>query len=217
MVDAVIFDLDGVIVDSEPVWERVRREYVGEHGGAWQADSQRRLMGMSTAEWSHYLSAGLRVDRSPREVATDVVAEMARAYTTRVPLIPGAVDAVERMGARFRLGLASSSPLSLIKTALEAAGLSGAFQVALSTEDLRAGKPAPDVYLAVAERLGVDPARCVAVEDSSNGVRSAAAAGMAVVAVPHAAYPLDPEASSRAAVTLSTLDELTVERVERLA
>src|SRR5262245_66665837 len=109
VVDAVIFDLDGVIVDSEPVWERVRREYVGEHGGAWQSDSQRRLMGMSTAEWSRYISEGLRVDRTANQVATDVVARMSRAYTDRVPLIPGATEAVGRMGRRWPLGLASSS------------------------------------------------------------------------------------------------------------
>ncbi len=209
MVDAVIFDLDGVIVDSEPVWERVRREYVGEHGGAWRVDSQRRLMGMSTDEWSHYLADELRVDRTASEVAADVVAQMARVYHDKVPLIPGAADAVIRMGERWRLGLASSSPLSLITTALDAAGLTDAFEVVLSTEDVPAGKPAPDVYLAVAERLGVDPVECVAVEDSSNGVRSAAAAGMRVIAVPHGAYPLDPDAAAKVSRTLPTLDDLT--------
>jgi HAD superfamily hydrolase (TIGR01509 family) len=210
VVDAVIFDLDGVIVDSEPVWERVRRQYVSEHGGAWRADSQRRLMGMSTDEWSRYLSGELRVDRGPKQVAADVVAQMARAYTEGVPLIEGAVDAVRRLGERWPLGLASSSPQSLIKTALDAAGLGHAFAAVMSTEDVAAGKPAPDVYLAVADRLGVDPRHCVAIEDSSNGVRSAADAGMAVVAVPQAAYPLDGDAAARTTQTLSTLDSLTV-------
>ena len=216
MVDAVIFDLDGVIVDSEPVWERVRREYVGEHGGAWKADSQRRLMGMSTNEWSTYLSDELHVDRTPKEVASDVVGRMARAYTSRVPLIPGATEAVGRLGRRWRLGLASSSPVSLIKTALDAAGLGDAFEVVLSTEDVLAGKPAPDVYLAVAERLGVDPAHCVAIEDSSNGVRSAAAAGMAVIAVPHNAYPLDADAAGKVVRAVPTLDVLTADDVAAL-
>jgi len=216
VVDAVIFDLDGVIVDSEPVWERVRREYVGEHGGAWKADSQRRLMGMSTNEWSTYLSDELHVDRTPKEVASDVVGRMARAYTSRVPLIPGATEAVGRLGRRWRLGLASSSPVSLIKTALDAAGLGDAFEVVLSTEDVLAGKPAPDVYLAVAERLGVDPAHCVAIEDSSNGVRSAAAAGMAVIAVPHNAYPLDADAAGKVVRAVPTLDVLTADDVAAL-
>jgi HAD superfamily hydrolase (TIGR01509 family) len=216
VVDAVIFDLDGVIVDSEPVWERVRREYVGEHGGAWQADSQRRLMGMSTAEWSHYLSDELHVDRDPDQVASDVVAGMAKMYSERVPLIPGAADAVQRLASRWPLGLASSSPLALIRTALDSAGLTDTFAVVLSTEEVRAGKPAPDVYLAVAERLGADPKHCVAIEDSSNGVRSAAAAGMAVIAVPNPAYPLDSDAAGRTARTLSTLDSLSVEDVAEL-
>jgi beta-phosphoglucomutase-like phosphatase (HAD superfamily) len=142
---------------------------------------------------------------------------MTRAYTDRVPLVPGATEAVGRMGRRWRLGLASSSPLPLIKTALDAAGIGDRFEVVLSTEDVDAGKPAPDIYLAVAERLGADPTHCVAIEDSSNGVRSAAAAGMAVIAVPHAAYPLDADAATKAARTLLSLDELAADDVARLA
>jgi beta-phosphoglucomutase-like phosphatase (HAD superfamily) len=217
VTDAVVFDLDGVIVDSEPVWERVRRAYVDEHGGTWQADSQRRLMGMSTDEWARYLSDELRVDRTPAQVATDVVAQMAQAYADQVPLIAGAADAVSRMGGSWRLGLASSSPLSLIRTVLDAANVARAFQVVLSTEDVAAGKPSPDVYLEVARRLGVDPRRCVAIEDSSNGVRSAAAAGMAVIAVRRPAYPLDEDAAGQAARVLSTLDYLSADDVAILA
>jgi beta-phosphoglucomutase-like phosphatase (HAD superfamily) len=120
------------------------------------------------------------------------------------------------LGQRWPLGLASSSPQSLIKTALDAAGLGDAFGVLMSTEDMAAGKPAPDVYLAVAERLGVEARHCVAIEDSSNGVRSAAGAGMAVIAVPHTAYPLDSDATSRTIQVLSTLDSLTIEDVAAL-
>ncbi|PZG02842.1 HAD family hydrolase [Micromonospora deserti] len=216
MADAVVFDLDGVIVDSEPVWEEVRRAYVAAHGGTWQADTQHRLMGMSTGEWSRYLSGELRVDRGPEQVATEVVEEMTRRYAARVPLIDGADQVVRRLAARWPMGLASSSPTRLIAAALAATGLTDAFGATLSTEETARGKPAPDVYLAVAERLGVAPARCVAVEDSSNGVRSAAAAGMRVVAVPHGAYPLDPDAERLAAVVLGSVGELTPEAVERL-
>ncbi|WP_428962462.1 HAD family hydrolase [Micromonospora fluostatini] len=216
MVDAVIFDLDGVIVDSEPVWEEVRREYVATHGGTWQPDTQRRLMGMSTGEWAAYLSGELGVDRTAEQVATEVVDEMARRYATRVPVIDGADQVVRRIAARWPLGLASSSPTRLIAAALAATELTGSFRTTLSTERTERGKPAPDVYLAVAERLGVDPARCAAIEDSSNGVRSAAAAGMRVVAVPHGAYPLDPDAERLAAVVLSTVADLTPEVVDRL-
>ncbi|TDC35940.1 HAD family phosphatase [Micromonospora sp. 15K316] len=217
MVDAVIFDLDGVIVDSEPVWEEVRRAYVATHGGTWQPDSQRRLMGMSTAEWAGYLSGELGVTRTAEQVATEVVDEMTRRYAERVPLIDDADEVVRRIAARWPLGLASSSPTRLIAATLAATGLTDSFRTTLSTEETERGKPAPDVYLAVARRLGVDPARCVAVEDSSNGVRSAAAAGMRVVAVPHGSYPLDPDAAQLAAVTLRSVDELTPEVVERLS
>ncbi|MFI5835543.1 HAD family hydrolase [Micromonospora sp. NPDC051300] len=211
MVDAVLFDLDGVIVDSEPVWEEVRRAYVAAHGGTWQPDTQRRLMGMSTGEWAAYLSGELGVDRSAEQVATEVVAEMARRYAERVPLIDRADAVVRGVAARWPLGLASSSPTRLIAAALDATGLADAFGATLSTEETARGKPAPDVWLAVAARLGVDPARCVAVEDSSNGVRSAAAAGCRVVAVPHGSYPLDPDAEALAAVLLPSIDALTPE------
>ncbi|MFV2113988.1 HAD family hydrolase [Micromonospora sp. LOL_025] len=216
VADAVVFDLDGVIVDSEPVWEEVRRAYVAAHGGTWQPDTQRRLMGMSTGEWARYLSGELGVDRSAEQVAAEVVEEMTRRYAARVPLIDGADEVVRRLAERWPLGLASSSPTRLIAAALAATGLTDAFGATLSTEETARGKPAPDVYLAVAERLGVDPARCVAVEDSSNGVRSAAAARMTVVAVPHGAYPLDPDAERLAALVLGSVGELTPETVDRL-
>lgn len=213
MVDAVVFDLDGVLVDSEPVWERVRRGYVAAHGGRWQSDSQQRLMGMSTYEWARYLSEELGVDRGPDQVATDVVNEMIVAH---LPLIPSADAVVRRLGEHWRLGLASSSPRRLIKAALAAAGLGGAFAVTLSTEEVPRGKPAPDVYLAVASSLGVDPARCVAIEDSSNGVRSAAAAGMRVVAVPRRRYPLDTDAEQKATRVVADIADVTPELVAAL-
>ncbi|WBB77875.1 HAD family phosphatase [Micromonospora sp. WMMD882] len=216
MTDAVIFDLDGVIVDSEPVWEEVRRAYVAAHGGAWQPDTQHRLMGMSTGEWSAYLSGELGVDRTAGQVADEVVEEMARRYADRVPLIGGADEVVRRLAERWPLGLASSSPTRLIVATLAATGLTDLFGATLSSEETARGKPAPDVYLAVAARLGVDPARCVAVEDSSNGVRSAAAAGMRVVAVPHGAYPLTPQARELAAVVLPAVGELTPDLLDGL-
>jgi HAD superfamily hydrolase (TIGR01509 family) len=217
VIEAVVFDLDGVLVDSEPVWEQVRRAYVARHAGSWQPDSQSRLMGMSTGEWARYLSDELGVNRPADVVADEVVAEMARRYDADLPLMPGAVDAVRRIGARWRLGLASSSPASLIRRVLEDAGLTDAFAVTLSTEDVARGKPDPDVYLTVAQRLGVALERCAAVEDSSNGLRSAAAAGMAVIAVPHPVYPPRPEALALARLTLASLSELTESRVAALS
>lgn len=212
----MIFDLDGVIVDSEPVWEEVRRRYVAEHGGTWQPDSQRRLMGMSTGEWARYLSAELGVDRTPEQVATEVVDEMARRYLAHVPLITGADLVVRRLAAHWPLGLASSSPARLIEAALRATGLTDAFTVTLSTEQVARGKPAPDVYLRVAEKLGADPTRCVAIEDSSNGVRSASAAGTRVIAVPHASYPVDPDAERLATLVIPAIGDLTEQAVREV-
>jgi len=216
MVEAVIFDLDGVLIDSEPVWEEVRRELVDERGGRWLPDSQRRLMGMSTPEWSRYLATEVGVDLPPDEVARTVIARMVDRYRSGLPLLPGAVAAVERLAARWPLGLASSSPRSLIDTVLGQAGLATDFATTVSTEEVASGKPAPDVYLQAALRLGVRGERCAAVEDSSNGLRSAHAAGCHVIAVPRPEFPPEPDAAALAAQTLHSLEELTVELVAGL-
>ena len=216
MIEAVVFDLDGVLIDSEPVWEEVRREVVAAHGGHWAPDAQDRLMGMSTAEWSAYLVADLGVRLSPPRVAEVVIEAMAARYRSHLPLLPGAVEAVRLLGARFTLGLASSAPRSLIAVVLDASGLRSSFAAVRSTEEEARGKPAPDVYLTVAGLLGVPPASCAAVEDSSNGLRSAAAAGCAVIAVPRPAYPPAPDALAVARLVLGSLTELTVAAVTAL-
>lgn len=212
-----MFDLDGVLIDSEPVWEDVRRQVVGDHGGHWAPDAQDRLMGMSTAEWSAYMSADLGVRLPPAEVADVVIAAMAARYREHLPLLPGAVEAVRRMGSRFVLGLASASPRSLIGTVLDTSGLRSAFAAVRSTEEEARGKPAPDVYLSVAAQLGMPPGSCAAVEDSSNGLRSAEAAGMTVIAVPRPAYPPAADALAGARLVLPSLTELTIDAVSALA
>jgi HAD superfamily hydrolase (TIGR01509 family) len=207
-VEAVIFDLDGVLIDSEPVWEQVRRAYVDERGGRWRPDSQHRMMGMSTQEWSRYLSEELEVGEPPEEVARAVIGRMVERFSTSLPLLPGAVTVVRRLADQLPLGLASSSPRALIDEVLRVTGLGPAFSATRSTEEVGRGKPAPDVYLDVAGRLGVEPGACAAVEDSSNGLRSAAAAGMTVVAIPRLAYPPEEDALRLAARVLTSLDEL---------
>jgi HAD superfamily hydrolase (TIGR01509 family) len=217
MIETVVFDLDGVLVDSEPVWEEVRRDLVAERGGHWAPDAQRRLMGMSTQEWARYLGEDLGVGLPPEEVAALVIDRMAARYRERIPFLPGAVDAVRRLAGTWPLGLASSAPAMLIETVLDAAGLSSYFQVTMSTEQVPHGKPAPDIYLAVTARLGVSPSRGTAVEDSSNGLRSAAAADLHVIAIPHPRYPPDPDALALASLVLPTLADLTPEAVTTLA
>lgn len=217
MIEAVVFDLDGVIVDSEPVWEQVRRQVVAEYGGTWTPEAQRRIMGMSTGEWARYLSQDLGVGLPPERVAAVVVDRMRDRYAEHVPLLPGAVEAVRRMARRWPLGLASSSPPALIQTVLEHADLRQYFAALMSTEQVKQGKPAPDVYLAVADLLGHRPDRCAAVEDSTNGLRSAAAAGCRVIGIPRPEYPPDPAVLSTAALVLTSLADLDVRTVSELA
>ena len=217
MIKAVVFDLDGVLVDSEPVWEQVRRGLVAERGGHWAPDAQRRLMGMSTPEWARYLSQDLGVALPPDQVAIQVINRMTARYTEHVPLMDGAVDAVHRIAARWPLAVASSAPAVLIQTVLKAAGLRSCFSVVMSTEQVAHGKPAPDIYLAVTAALGCPPPACAAVEDSSNGLRSAAAAGLLVIAIPQPQYPPDPDALARASLVLPSLAGLTPDAVAALA
>jgi HAD superfamily hydrolase (TIGR01509 family) len=216
MIEAVVFDMDGVLVDSEPVWERVRRRFVAAHGGHWAADAQAALMGMSTAEWSAYLSADLGTGVAPAAVAEAVIAEMAAAYRAHLPLLPGAVDAVLALGARWPLAVASSSPRALVETVLATAGLRASFAAIVSSEEVPRGKPAPDVYLEAAARLGFPAAACAAIEDSSNGLRAAAAARCPVIAVPRPEYPPAPDALRAARLTVSSLTELTLDAVAAL-
>ena len=215
-IRAVVFDLDGVIIDSEEVWEEVRRGYVAEHGREFLPDTQDRMMGMSTGEWSRHLAEEVGVPRTPEQVAADVLGRMAERYRDDLPLIEGSVESVRRIGARYPLALASSSSRILIDQVLATAGLTDAFAVTLSTEEVPRGKPFPDVYLAAADKLGKSPEVCAAVEDSSNGLRSAGAAGLAVVAVPHGVYPPAPDALALASLVVSDLRELSVEAIDRL-
>lgn len=208
-MDAVVFDLDGVLVDSERTWDEVRRAVVAAHGGAWTDEATRAMQGMSTPEWARYLVEDLGAHLSAEQVADAVVDEMAHRYADAPPVIPGAVDAVRAVATTYPVGIASSSPPVLIASFLEFAGLTSVVPVVVSSEEVAAGKPAPDVYLEAARRLDVDPRRCAAVEDSTNGLRSAHAAGMTVVAVPNPHFPPDPAAlAGTAAVVLGDLSEL---------
>jgi len=215
-IRAVVFDLDGVIIDSEQVWEEVRRGYVAEHGREFRPDTQQRLMGMSTGEWSRHLAEDVGVGLPAERVAAEVLDRMAARYREKLPLIPGSVEAVRRIAERFPVGLASSAARVLIDQVLESAGLTGVFRTTLSTEEVPRGKPAPDVFLTAADRLGADPAECAAIEDSSNGLRAAAAAGMAVICVPHGVYPPAEDALAGTDLVIDSLDQLTVAVVEKL-
>ena len=184
--EAVVFDLDGVLIQSEEVWDEVRERYTRERGGRYDAEIQRAMMGMSSTEWSRYLHETAGVPDEPEEINAEVVRRMLAAYRSHLPLIDGV---------------------------LEAAGIAECFAATVSSEEVARGKPAPDVYLEAARRVGVEPARCAAIEDSHGGIRSAKAAGMRVVAVPNPTYPPDEESLSLADVTLASLAELSREKI----
>jgi HAD superfamily hydrolase (TIGR01509 family) len=214
VIKAVVFDLDGVLLQSEEVWDAVRERYVRERGGRYDVEVQRAMMGMSAPEWSRYLSEHARVPGSPDEINRDVVERMLEAYKHALPLLPGAVDAVRRTAAAFSLALASSSNREVFEEVLELAGIADCFGATVSSEEVAHGKPAPDVYLEAARRLGTRPESCAAVEDSHAGIRSAKSAGMRVIAIPNASYPPDDEALELADVTVMSLEQLTPERIK---
>jgi HAD superfamily hydrolase (TIGR01509 family) len=211
MTRGVVFDLDGVLVDSEQVWDQARRDVVAAHGGTWQDRATREMLGMSSPEWSAYVVEQLGVPLTPEEVNAAVVEAMLVGYRKRLPLLPGAREAVERLAARFPLGLASSSNRPVIDLVLERMGVTDRFVATVSSEEVARGKPAPDVYAEVVRRLGVDEA--AAIEDSEAGIRSAHAAGLRVIAVPNPHFPPGEEALALADTVLGDLDALTPGRV----
>ena len=212
-VEAVVFDLDGVLVQTEEVWDEVRGAFVLERGGRYDEEAQRAMMGMSSPEWSRYLHEELGVADEPDEIAAEMVRRMLARYRERLPLIDGAVEAVERLAERWPLAIASSSNRPLIDAVVEGAGLAERFRATVSSEEVPRGKPAPDVYLEAARRLGVDPSRTAAVEDSHSGIRSAKAAGMRVLAIPNPSFPPDEDALAQADVVLAGLADLTPDAV----
>jgi HAD superfamily hydrolase (TIGR01509 family) len=215
-ITAVIFDLDGVLVDSEAVWDDVRREFTEENGGRWHENAQREMMGMSSVEWSTYVRDRLGVAMEPKQISAAVADRVEDVYRERLPLLPGAVESVKALSAEWLLGLASSSNRHVIDLVLELAGMADAFEATVSSEEVGAGKPAPDVYLEDAKRLGVSASVCAAIEDSTNGIRSARAAGMSVIAVPNRDFPPDPVALDLADLVLDSLEDLGPARVRDL-
>jgi HAD superfamily hydrolase (TIGR01509 family) len=220
VIGAVVFDLDGVIIDSEQLWDEVREGLARERGGRWSERAQADMMGMSSTEWSRYLHDVVGLPEPPEEINREVVRRMLARYSEQLPLIDDAVDAVKRLAAHWPLGVASSSNRGLIDHVLELSGLAPCFKVTVSSEEVERGKPAPDVYLEAAHRLNAEPSHCVAIEDSANGIRSAHAAGMHVVAIPNRAFPPPAEVLGLARVVLESikhLDPEVVREVERLS
>jgi HAD superfamily hydrolase (TIGR01509 family) len=217
MIEAVAFDLDGTLIESERRWEAARREVTEQAGGRWREEAQPSMMGLSTPEWIAYMQRELDVRLEADEIRRQVLERIRASYQERLPLIEGADEAVRRLAARWPLAVASSSPRELIELVLELAGLEDAFEVVLSAEEVARGKPAPDVYLRACELLRSVPASTAAIEDSGAGVRSAAAADMLVVLIPGTEFPPDSAVLEEADLVLDSIRELDGETVERLA
>jgi HAD superfamily hydrolase (TIGR01509 family) len=217
VIAAVVFDLDGVLVDSEAAWDAARRELVREQGGTWKDSATLDMLGMSSLEWSRYVADELGVNLPPEEISTRVVRQLLAAYRNELPLFPGALQAVQRLADRWPLGLASSSNPEVIELVLSESGLDRYFAGWVSSTEVGRGKPAPDVYLETALKLRVEPGDCVAIEDSENGIRSAHTAGMSVIAIPNADFAPPPDVLDLADHLAESLDELTPELVERVA
>lgn len=216
LVEAVVFDMDGILFDTEHLWHEIRHNVAHENGGHWDEDDQRAVMGMNSLQWAAYMHDRCEVRLEPEAIFAEVVGRLRVHYRDDPPEYPGAREAVRALADRFKLGVASSSPLELIETAVQAVGLTPFFATLISSDLVARGKPEPDVYLAACAGLDVAPSSAAAVEDSTNGIRAAVAAGLTVIAIPNAAFPPAREAVGLARRTLASISELTVEVVETL-
>jgi HAD superfamily hydrolase (TIGR01509 family) len=214
-IDAVLFDLDGVLVDTEPWWDEVRTGFAAEHGRAWGPDDQRAVMGANSPGWARIMRERLDLrDMDEDAIQAAIVAGVLACYREREPpRVPGAPEALRRIAASWPVAIASSSHPAVIEAAVDALGLRDVLGAIVSSDEVEHGKPAPDVYLLAAHRLSVDPARCMVVEDSLNGVRAGRAAGMTVVLVPNASVPPAGDARGLADVVLGRLDDLDPDAV----
>jgi HAD superfamily hydrolase (TIGR01509 family) len=216
-IEAVVFDLDGVLVDTEPVWAAVRRELTVSTGGHWSDEAAAAMLGMSGPEWAAYMHDALGVPLEPAEIHDRVVKEVVARIKQGLRPIDGAPEAVARIAAQWPVAVASSADRPVIDAALEATGLSEWLQVIVTSEEAGRGKPAPDVFLLAAERLGANPERVAAVEDSPNGMRAVKAAGMVLIAIPNASTPVDQDVLALADVVRDAITQLTPEVVVGVA
>ena len=215
MIKAVIFDMDGLLIDSEPCWDKARSTMAKEAGKEWNTDDHKAVMGVSTKEWVDYMIKRLELKMPPEAVQAYIISEMVKLYQQQIPYLPGAIEAVNLSVANYPTGLASGSPLSLIDTVTNDAALKGKFQAILSCDQLKRGKPSPDIYLATAKELGIEPSKCVCLEDSGNGILAGKNAGMHVIAVPDSRFPPASEKLNQADIILDALTEFSLEIIKK--
>lgn len=209
-IKAVIFDMDGVLVDSEVYWHLSRVEFARARGKTWTDADQRIAMGRSTVGWAQVMKDHLTLPESVEEIIIEMKQRVMAHYDERLPLREGAVEAVRMSAANFKCALASGSPTDIIQHVMKLSGLDQVFETIVYGDDFPNGKPAPDIYLAALDRLGVNAEDAVGIEDSSNGIRSLKAAGMLAVAAPSPGFPLSPEIVALCDAYIDSLTEFTL-------
>ena len=217
MIEAVIFDMDGILVDSEPVWNEARKQLASRLGKTWTSKDHEAVMGVSTAEWVEYMLKRLNPEMAPREIEEEIVKRMVALYQKKIPFMPHAVQTVNLAKSLYPIGLASGSVRKLIDTVTSSNELIHKFEVILSADQVDRGKPHPDVYLKTADLMGVQPANCICIEDSGNGVLAGKAAGMKVIAVPDERFPPVKEKLEQADIVLASLAEIDAEFLRTLS
>lgn len=215
-IEAVVFDMDGILIDSEVLWRQAREEFAAENGLVWSAEDQETTMGCSTAMWSRIMVERMKLDMSDAQIAAEIKGRMLRKYEQHLPEREGAFAAVLRAASKYKVALASGSPNELADYVMRTTGLDKVFLATLYGDDVVHGKPAPDIYLRVLERIGVAPAKAVGIEDSGNGIRSLRAAGMGIVAAPGPEFPLTEDVLSMAHARIDSMHQFTNELVEQV-
>jgi HAD superfamily hydrolase (TIGR01509 family) len=208
-VQAVVFDLDGIILDSEQTWNEARTQLARQYGRTWTHRDQVDMMGSSPRTWPAQMAQKLSLPLAPEDIRQSVVGTLLESYKRSLPIVPRAPEVARALATNWPLGLASSSDRAVIDYVLELADLSNLFTVTVSSEEVDNGKPSPDIYLETCRRMGVDPKNCVAIEDSWSGLVSAASAGLAVIAIPNKTYQPSREFVQLADVTLQDISDLT--------
>ena len=216
MIVGIVFDMDGILVDTEKYWQQARIAFAESIGKPWTVDDQRNLMGSSTLEWAAYMKRQLEIETSLDDIIHEIKGRLLPYYEANLPIMPGAVAAVQLTAQHYPIALASGSAPWAIDAIMRITGLGPYFKVQVSADEVGRGKPAPDVFLEAARRLGIPPTQMLGIEDSGNGIRSLKAANMKAIAVPTPELPLAPEVEAMADVVLTSLESFDLPLIHRL-